>query len=71
MVVALGGAMRYIWSDHVKKVEDRFAAIGVELKSITTQVEAQTATIAENHAEILKLLLSASEQRQRNADHAR
>ena len=63
--------MRYIWSDHVKKVEDRFAAIGEELRTITAQVEAQTSTIASNHAEILKLLLSASEQRQRNADHSR
>jgi hypothetical protein len=67
MVVAFGGVVSYIYRDHVKQDDARFGDIKQELQNIYSRQTEISDKMGENHAEILRVLLTAEQQRAANA----
>ena len=65
MIVALGTAVTYIWKGHVKQDDQRFGEIRDNLKLLVQGQTDAAKIVADNHAEVLKLFISAG----RHADN--
>jgi hypothetical protein len=53
-VFALGA---WIAKDHFKRDDKRFDYLGAEIRKVDAKLDAQNKTIADNHAEILRILI--------------
>jgi hypothetical protein len=67
MVTAFAGVITFIYRDHVKQDDFRFGKVTDELAKICSRQTEISDRMAENHAEILRTLLTSSEQRATNA----
>ena len=65
MIVALGTAVTYIWKGHIKQDDQRCGDIRDNLKSLAQGQTDAAKNVADNHAEVLNLFISAG----RHADH--
>lgn len=61
MITALAGIVTYVFRDHVKRDDARFDEIREDLKTLVQGQNDMTKTIADNHAEVLKLFISAGQ----------
>lgn len=67
MVAAFAGIAAYVYKDHVKQDDSRFGKIATDLDTLVARQTTISDTMAANHAEILKVLLEAEQQRSTNA----
>lgn len=67
LVLALGSVVTYVFRDHVKQDDARYKEIRDGLGEMTAGQTALAKNIADNHAEVLRLLLSASQHAATNA----
>jgi hypothetical protein len=61
MILTLGGIVSYVFKEHTKQDDARFGEIRDDLKTL---VDGQTVTaknIADNHAEVLRLFITAGQ----------
>lgn len=56
LVVAFGSVVSYVYRDHVKRDDARFADVREDYKEISAKLDTQNSTAAANHAEILRIL---------------
>lgn len=63
MVAAFAGVVTYVFRDHVKQDDSRFAEIKQGFTDITERQTAIADKMAANHAEILSTLLHAANDR--------
>ena len=63
MVVAFGGIVAYVFRDHVKQDDARFEEMKTGFKEITDRQTVIADKMAENHTEILKVLLTVATDR--------
>lgn len=61
MVAALATVATWVFRDHVKQDERRFGSLSKSIDGLSTKLDTAIATQASNHAEILKLLLDATQ----------
>jgi hypothetical protein len=61
MVAAFAGVVTYVFRDHVKQDDARFAEMKSGFADIIARQTTLSDKIAENHAEILKTLLEAEQ----------
>ena len=57
LVAALGSVVAWVYNDHAKRDDRRFEWVGKTFESVNKKLDEQNKTIAQNHAEILRLLL--------------
>ena len=67
MVAAFAGVVSFIYREHVKQDDVRFGEIATDLKAICARQTEIADKMGTNHAEILKVLLAAEQQRSLNA----
>lgn len=61
MIAALGTVVAYVFRDHVKQDDARFNEIRKDLKTLVQGQNDMVKSIADNHAEVLKLFISAGQ----------
>jgi len=66
MITAFAGIAAYVYKDHVKQDDNRFGKICADLDSVAARQTQISDMMATNHAEILKVLLAAEQQRALN-----
>lgn len=57
MVAAFAGIVTYVFRDHVKQDDSRFANLKTDLTTIVTRQTEMADKMAENHAELLRVML--------------
>lgn len=63
MIVAFASVVSYVFRDHVKQDDSRFAEIKQGFTDVTSRQTEIADKMAANHAEILKVLLTAANDR--------
>ena len=63
LVVAFGGIVTYVFRDHVKQDDARFMEIKQDLTAIGDRQVQIADKMSENHTEVLKVLLTAANDR--------
>lgn len=61
MVAAFAGVVTYVFRDHVKQDDARFNEIKEDLKTLVEGQGKLAQVISDNHAEVLKLFISAGQ----------
>ena len=67
LVTAFAGVVTYVFRDHVKQDDARFAEIKNGFKDVTDRQTEISDKMSDNHAEILRLLINAGQQRDTHA----
>ena len=67
MVAAFAGVVSFVYREHIKQDDKRFDGIKQDLTALITRQTEISDKLASNHAEILKTLLQAANQRETNA----
>jgi hypothetical protein len=62
MVAAFGAIVTYVYREHVKQDDRRFDRIAENLDAIAAAQVTTAETIADTHAEVLKLFIAAGQQ---------
>jgi hypothetical protein len=57
MVAAFASVVTYVFRQHVKQDDDRYAALNATLTSMAQRQLTMSDTMAANHAEILRVML--------------
>jgi len=63
MVTAFAGVVTYVFRQHTKQDDDRYALLNATLSSISTRQLDMTDTMAANHAELLRVMLEGERQK--------
>lgn len=58
MVAAFGAVVTYVFRDHVKNDDTRFAGLKAELKDISDRQVAIADKMADNHTEVMQQFIS-------------
>lgn len=61
LIAALGSIAGYVFRQHVVEDGERFSAIQADLKELVAGQAGLAKNIADNHAEVLKLFISAGQ----------
>ena len=67
MVTAFAGVVTYVFRQHTKSDDDRYMLLNATLSSMSQRQLDMTDKMGANHAEILRVLLEAEQQRVTNA----
>jgi hypothetical protein len=57
MVTAFAGAVTYVFRQHTKSDDDRYALLNMALNNISVRQTEISDKMAENHAELLRVML--------------
>ena len=70
LITALGGVVAYVFKEHKKQDDDRYAQLTNTLKGVFERQTEISDKMAENHAEILRVLLQSEQQARQNEANA-
>jgi len=63
MVTAFAGVVTFVFRQHTKQDDDRYALLNATLTTISQRQTEISDKMAENHAELLRVMLAAEQQR--------
>ena len=67
MVTAFAGVVTYVFRTHTKQDDDRYATLCATLTSMSQRQMDMSDKMAENHAEILRVMLEGERDRKNDA----